>query len=316
VSATPTGPAERAQPAPPEPVAAKTGRVARMQTSVHTTWTRIESARGSVPGVDATFAAVGRDQRVGGNLLACAIAYRLFLWLLPTALLMAGILGFLRDAGPSEPSDVARDLGLGAYVASTVGDAAEQASDSRWILVALAVIGLYSTSNGGAKAYRIVYALIWGVPRSKPKHAWMPPLAFLAFAFGTMAVTVGANVGRGQVALHLAFRLALVAVYGLIGLLLSLLLPHGDAPWTRLVPGAIVIALGVQLLHLVTVYYLVGRVHSSSELYGGLGAAATILLWLYLIGRISVAAAVVNAIFWERIRERDGGAMSDGRRAP
>ena len=39
-----------------------------------------------------------------------------------------------------------------------------------------------------------------------------------------------------------------------------------------------------------------------SELYGALGAAASVLLWLYLIGRLVVGSAVLNATLWERNR--------------
>jgi uncharacterized BrkB/YihY/UPF0761 family membrane protein len=66
------------------------------------------------------------------------------------------------------------------------------------------------------------------------------------------------------------------------------------------VPGALVVGVGTQLLHLLTVYYLSGRLESASELYGGLGTAATVLLGLYLIGRLVVAAALANAVLWKR----------------
>jgi uncharacterized BrkB/YihY/UPF0761 family membrane protein len=44
------------------------------------------------------------------------------------------------------------------------------------------------------------------------------------------------------------------------------------------------------------------RIESASELYGALGAASAVLLWLYLIGRLVVASAVLNATLWERRR--------------
>src|SRR5207249_3962514 len=76
---------------------------------------------------------------------------------------------------------------------------------------------------------------------------------------------------------------------------ISIALPHGGAPWTRLVPGALFLGAGAELMHLVSVYYLSGKIESSSELYGGLGAAATLLLGLYLVARLIVAAALLNA---------------------
>jgi uncharacterized membrane protein len=63
-------------------------------------------------------------------------------------------------------------------------------------------------------------------------------------------------------------------------------------------------AAGVQVLHLITVFWLAGKVASSSEMYGALGAAATILLWLYFVGRLVVLSTVTNATLWRRLRAR------------
>ena len=88
--------------------------------------------------------------------------------------------------------------------------------------------------------------------------------------------------------------LTVVAIYGALWLVASLRLPHADCPWTALVPGAVLLSAGAQVLHLVTVYYLTDKLHSSSELYGALGAAAAVLLWLFLIGRLIVASALLE----------------------
>jgi uncharacterized BrkB/YihY/UPF0761 family membrane protein len=90
--------------------------------------------------------------------------------------------------------------------------------------------------------------------------------------------------------------------FGALWFLVSLRLPHGDAPPTALVPGAILAAVAVEVLHLVTVYYLAGKVESSSQLYGALGAAAGVLLWLYLLGQVVVSSAVLNAYLWNARR--------------
>jgi uncharacterized BrkB/YihY/UPF0761 family membrane protein len=122
-----------------------------------------------------------------------------------------------------------------------------------------------------------------------------------------MLVTLGAYWLRQESpGLGLAVTLAIFLMYAALWLVVSLALPHADAPWHRLLPGALFAAVGAQVLHLVTIFYLAGKVQSSSELYGGLGAAAAILLWLYLIGRLAVGAALINAALWQRARTSDG----------
>ena len=44
----------------------------------------------------------------------------------------------------------------------------------------------------------------------------------------------------------------------------------------------------------------VPRLGRSSELYGSLGAATVILLWLYIIARLITLSAFLNATLWER----------------
>ena len=54
------------------------------------------------------------------------------------------------------------------------------------------------------------------------------------------------------------------------------------------------VGVGILLLHVVTVYYVARKVGSASQLYGPLGAAVAILGWTYLVGRLTVASAVLN----------------------
>ncbi|MCU1372565.1 MAG: hypothetical protein JWO77_3759 [Ilumatobacteraceae bacterium] len=46
----------------------------------------------------------------------------------------------------------------------------------------------------------------------------------------------------------------------------------------------------------------------ASAAYGALGVAASALLWLYLLGRLMVAAPVLNATIWNRYHDVGGGS--------
>ena len=73
---------------------------------------------------------VDRDAEVGGGIIAGALAYRLFIWLLPFALVLVAGLGFAADAADSSPESAADELGLGGLVSSSIEGAAQ--SPSRW----------------------------------------------------------------------------------------------------------------------------------------------------------------------------------------
>ena len=87
-------------------------------------------------------------------------------------------------------------------------------------------------------------------------------------------------------------------------LLVSTRLPRREAHWRELLPGAILFAVGIQLLGVVTA--LPDRsasIEQSKGPYGALGLAASLLLGLFFfITRLIVATAVVNATLHDRRR--------------
>ena len=71
--------------------------------------------------------------------------------------------------------------------------------------------------------------------------------------------------------------------------------------------------MGVQVLHLISAFYLVNRISSSSQLYGALGAAATLLLWGYLLARVLIGASTLNhTLFRYRDVARLPGGLAGG----
>jgi uncharacterized BrkB/YihY/UPF0761 family membrane protein len=79
-------------------------------------------------------------------------------------------------------------------------------------------------------------------------------------------------------------------------------------PWYALLPGAALLAVGLELLALLGTYFIAPRIESSQRAYGALGIAATLLFGLYVIARLVVASAILNATVWERrpVAEDDG----------
>lgn len=121
-------------------------------------------------------------------------------------------------------------------------------------------------------------------------------LAFTGAALVFVAAMAAVRWLRSESAgLGLVTTLALIVVPFAIWLWASLRLPHRDLGWLKLLPGAALVAAGVQALHLFTTLYLGPRLTNSTELYGALGIATTILFWLYIVGRLVIAAATLNA---------------------
>jgi uncharacterized BrkB/YihY/UPF0761 family membrane protein len=78
-------------------------------------------------------------------------------------------------------------------------------------------------------------------------------------------------------------------------LVVSMRLPHRGSGWLVLLPGALLVAAGVHAFYLLTAWFLAPKLDSATDTYGLLGVVATWLFWLYLIGRLVIAGATLNA---------------------
>ena len=94
--------------------------------------------------------------------------------------------------------------------------------------------------------------------------------------------------------------IAVAAGFAGVWLLISLRLPHRGAHWTALVPGALAFGLGLGVIQLFAIYLLAPYALAQQGTYGVLGLAAALLLGLFVIGRLIVAAAEINATLWQR----------------
>jgi uncharacterized BrkB/YihY/UPF0761 family membrane protein len=277
----------------------------------------IEARRQHVRSLDATIAALERDRRHAGWLLAGALAHRLFLWLLPFTLVLVAGLGFLESANRESPEDLAGTLGIVGIASESIARAAADAEHARFIALFVGLPTLYVASIGAIKAFRTVSSLAWGIPAEPLGRMPLAVLGFLGLIAALFTVTVaGAAVRDRSPALGLLVT-GLVAVgYVWIAYAAIWVLPRRPVPWTALIPGALLIGLGFQAIHLTIVYFISYRISSSSETYGALGVAAALLLSLYLIGRLFVAGVILNTTLWERGQRTYERAANERRYEP
>jgi uncharacterized BrkB/YihY/UPF0761 family membrane protein len=269
--------------------------------------------RREIPAADAGWETFTEDLEIGGPLISGAVAFRFFLWLLPFTLLTIVGFGLLADAGGRSASSVAHQAGIRGIAAQSIESATSASTGGRWILVFVALIALFSTSRALVKALWRSHEMAWRRPRTKPPRAFRgigTLLAMMVVAF--LVVSMISRLRMESSGLGIGVALVVVVVWSALWFVASSLLPRGDAPWTALVPGALFVVVTAEMLRLVTVYYLAGKVGSSSAVYGGLGAAAALLGWLYLLARAMVLSAILNATLWQR---RGRGTSSGLRRA-
>jgi membrane protein len=260
---------------------------------------RLEALRASHSSVDLGMALVERDSSIGGGLLAGALAYRLFVLLLPTALLLVSGLGLYADAADKSASAVAKDAGLHGLIASEV--AATASGRRGWIVFVLMLpVVLYAL----AKLYRavaIAHVIAWygsgRGARTTPRGIGLLGLALVASVF---AAELTGWVRRSNDVGGVAALAAYLAVVGCAWLLVSMQLPHREAGWVGLLPGACVVGVGLLAVNVFNVYVTTRIVENRANTYGALGIAAALLFSLVLVGRVIVISAELNASLHDR----------------
>jgi len=267
------------------------------------------TARQRVPGADAGFVAFQRELTFGGGLLAGGLAYRLFLWLLPIGLVGAQSLGIWLDANDDSVEDAAKELGIGAAAVASAAKAVEASQSNRILLLATGLVLLAWFSLGFVRALQLAYSLAWGLPRQKLRKPLYAVLLFNGLFLALAVAGAGLAWLRAEVDLFGVLGVpATIAFETGVALLVMWLLPRRAERWQELVPGALLVAVGAQLVSVAVVFYFAPRIGRSSELYGTLGTAAVLLVWLYVLARLITSGAFLNATLWER---RYGGSTDD-----
>jgi uncharacterized BrkB/YihY/UPF0761 family membrane protein len=244
--------------------------------------------------VDFLFRAFEHDRDAGGALLASALAYRLFLWLLPATLILVGCLGFVP---PGSAGEGAATMGLGSDAAHEIEQSAAQVSDGRWVLLVFGLCTLAWASSNLARAMWAATLLAWQLPIRRLEREYLASGFVVVGVLVAATTALVANWMRAQRGAWSVLAVVfMLMVFLALGWSLLRALPHPEevSAW-GLVPGAVVFAIGVEILHVYTVVYLSSRY--TTQVYGVLGGAATFLLWGYLLSRLLIGATTINRVW-------------------
>jgi membrane protein len=294
-------------------------RFTEYQERLESKYEEYEHRRAESLPIDVAFRVVEADRRYAGGLIASGMAFRVFVVLVPFAFVVVTAFGFVAEAISSEsPQAVAHDLGITGLVASAIDASIGSSTWERLVTLVLALYALLWASWTLMRAMQTVFGLAWGRPPTGGiAQAWRPVLwmvgALLVLFLGGVAVSVLLdNVG---LLLSLLIRVAMFGAVVALWVGVSWLLPRDpETTPLALVPGAVLVAVGALVLQFLTVYFFSRYVEDKTQTYGAIGAALAILLWAYLLGRLVVTSAFLNAERWRRARERESPAATPSRR--
>ena len=256
---------------------------------------RVEAARPRHATVDFGLTLLERDSSIGGGLLAGALAYRLFVLLLPTALLFVSGLGLYAGAADKSTSEAAREAGLHGLIASQVASAS--ADGARWLVFILLIPAVLYATATLYRALAIVHGIVW---EGSGRGARVTPsgvgMVFVALLLVIAAAQIVGSIRRHDQLGGLSALLVYLVLAGGAWLLVSLQLPHRDVRWQALLPGAAVVGVGLLFVNVFNVYVTTRLVEGRADTYGALGIATAPLLSLVIVGRLIVFSAELNAL--------------------
>ena len=120
---------------------------------------RAQAERGRHRSIAAAFDLANRDGEVGGGIIAGALAYRFFIWLLPLALVGVAGLGIAAESASESPEEAADSVGLAGLVSRSVEGAAS--SPNRWYALLVGIPVLLWTTRSLLRALIGAHRLVW-----------------------------------------------------------------------------------------------------------------------------------------------------------
>jgi membrane protein len=264
----------------------------------------LDKVAGRFPWLKPILAVKDRYGELGGDKLAAAFTFQAFLSLFPLVLVGIAILGYVAAGSHVDVAGRLVDqLGLTGEPAKLMRDTVAAAARARQAASIVGLAGLLYSGLGLVGALQHCYNSVWQVNERGLKDkaigiAWL--LGAVVLFVGGAAITAALRWLPGflaPVGLLVSFLVSLT-----LWLWTARILPNRKAGWGDLLPGAILGAVGLEVLKVAGGYYIPKAVASSSALYGSLGVIFALLAWLLIFGRLIVYSAVLNVVRYERKR--------------
>jgi membrane protein len=239
-----------------------------------------------------------------GAVHASSIALQIFLSLIPLLLVAIAVVGFVAGDAETFTADVVDAFGFPADgpTAEAIEKAVDTARESRQAATVVGLLGLLWRGLTVVTAVQGALDSVWqttagGLKDKARALLWLVGAGAIfasSFALGAVINFLPPFLAPLSIAVALAVN---------VGLFLWTFTDLGrlPIPVRDRLPGAVVCAVGFEVLKLVGTIYVPRLIASSSALYGSLGIVVALLAWLAFFGRLLVYGAVVNVLRWEDV---------------
>jgi membrane protein len=260
----------------------------------------VERWRRRWPWLDGVLTVNERFGAIGGGPLSSSVALAAFLSLFPLLLVMIAVVGFVSSGNSEFAATVVSDLGLQGRAAEVVENAIATAETSRRAASVIGVIGLLWAGLGVVGALQNALNAAWQVKgRGLLDRAIALGWLLGAGSLFLTSVALGPMLRWTPDVVRPLTVLAGILLTTALFLWTYHLLGNGNVGWRVHLPGALLVAVGFEVLKILGSVYVPHAIASASALYGSIGVVFATLAWLALYGRLIVYGAVLNVIRYE-----------------
>lgn len=276
---------------------------------------RLDAAQRDRPWISFPVAVIYKYVDDQGVFLAALITYYGFLSLFPLLLLFASFLGFALQSQPELQTRlletaVSQFPVIGSEVTNPAGLEGSAAAVAAGVLIAM--YGASRVSHATQHAMNVC----WGVPRHRrpnPITARVRSAVLIAIAavallgstalstLGSSAESYGLDVGGVTAGVLLAASMMMIAAFFALGMRLSTTAP---LTWSQVLPGALLAAVGWQVMQSFGARYVGQVVNTTNDTYGVFALVLGLMAWLFLVASILMLAVEVNVVRVKKLYPR------------
>jgi membrane protein len=245
-----------------------------------------------------------------GGYLTATVTYYGFFSIFPLLLVLTTILGFVFHGNPQLQQDII-DSAIGQL--PIIGTQLKSGSlTGNTVALVVGLIAALWAGMGAVLAAGYAIDRIWGLPRTRRPsfvRARLRALVLLAVLGGSLlAATALAGVGTVGARYGVEWKVASIVLSTLLDFVLFWIafqvLTTLHIPWSGLWKGALVAAIGYEVLQLLGGYYVARVVKHAANVYGTFALVIGLLSFIYLAVHIALLGAEVNVVAAKRLWPR------------
>jgi uncharacterized BrkB/YihY/UPF0761 family membrane protein len=242
-----------------------------------------------------------RDRDSFASVLGAAIALRLFLFIVPTILVVVSVI--LLIGGHDSVRSLADSSGITGDLANQVDQATSTSTSTN---LGLLVGGVWLMLWAGRSLTKVLAACsagAWRLTGRQGRATLRMAVAVTTLVF--LVVVTAAIMNRIKQEQGLAVVttswVAAACLYGVSWFLVSATLPRATRDPGALLPGALLVGSAFAGLQWFMQYYLPAKLDRSTALAGGVGVAVATLGYMFLVGRLMASSLILDAVIYDRV---------------